>query len=946
MARLKGPLGSFLTALLIVAMSVPLAVTSASASGNANFVGTWILSNGGSFIIIAQSAGGACTQLPRGGFSTANCRVSGDDYSLTAVETNSTYESYNKGVIKGNTLTGSFTDTNGTHQAYTGTRASPLGLTVALTAVKGTVKNTLSVTMTLTNTGSSDISGLTFTDPSGLENDGVLIKKSFIGPTKSGLTLTSGPTPALPTTMLANSPPVVVNYTYSTDMSGDAVLVADATATDAAGDTLTVKKAATIFVTDPPATEADYQKLVTSVLLDADTISNQGQNTLATDEANSLAAGLNLSAASPGQQAAAVQLGLPTQLGVLIGTVSNSALGTWTGAYFSTLATDVKGGLSDLGQTGTALASQMFATAVDPQARAAALGRFVDGVEALPSNVQAALASQSDNLGYLGAALAATNSKTAAANLASVGSSLLDTLQSNTSLAVSGFPAMVAADNAAYAKDPTGFMKAEAKQYADDTYGLVKTEIATVFGDGIFKGIGAAVKAGFSAIPSTAAEASSVDAAVAKSVDSTAPAAPTSNAALMQNANAATSQFQTLEAGTPLVSGQELAIGGMTPGDQVGFQKALNYIKSKFGVELEVGVRTSEPLSVGIDGSPKLSFMKPKAVSAMDMEMGAPSQIQAYTGTQTFDGGVTTVFKPVPIDAAKLAEIGETNPAFVEQYNARFASQTKLWNEYQDENSTLRVLVKASDNSSEVTAISNVPGYPVPPPPAGGQPLVYLQQLDDPAFVQQFGLTSEQAQTLKTSLVKSPGAIDVDYIARPNPDGSVSFFDGLNNNRPFVSDMDLQYYRPAGGAPWPPHVSPSTVQQQFLDELSKNIGKLPDHGPSGTVFDLTAAQIGVADGFVMSAANPAFAQAVADRLAARYASQSAIFSSNAARLTALAGVTSDPAEVKALLAQAQSYRKTAAAFSKVDAAYLLAKYPPGEKIIVIKIGDVRVGYGV
>jgi hypothetical protein len=81
----------------------------------------------------------------------------------------------------------------------------------------------------------------------------VLIKTGFVGPTKSGLTLTSGPTPALPTTMLAKSLPVVVNHTYSTDMTGDAVLVANATATDAAGDTATVKKASTIFVKDPPA---------------------------------------------------------------------------------------------------------------------------------------------------------------------------------------------------------------------------------------------------------------------------------------------------------------------------------------------------------------------------------------------------------------------------------------------------------------------------------------------------------------------------------------------------------------------------------------------------------------------------------------------------------------------------------------------------------------------
>ena len=61
--------------------------------------------------------------------------------------------------------------------------------------------------------------------------------------------------------------------------------------------------------------------------------------------------------------------------------------------------------------------------------------------------------------------------------------------------------------------------------------------------------------------------------------------------------------------------------GGIAPVVTVQFKK--------FGVQLEVGARTSEPLSVGIDGSPKLSFMKPKAASAMDMMMGGPSEIAA-----------------------------------------------------------------------------------------------------------------------------------------------------------------------------------------------------------------------------------------------------------------------------------------------------------------------------
>jgi hypothetical protein len=820
--------------------------------------------------------------------------------------------------------------------------------TVALAGQIGPAPNTVAITLTLTNTGSSAISGLGFTDPTGLENDGVLITKGKIVAAKSGLTLTSGPSPALPSTLPAGGSPVVVTYTYTSTSSADAVLVAKATGTDSIGNTLTGKAALTVLVTSPPVSEADYQKLVTSALLADDSVTSEALNTIANTEANSLATGLHLSAASPGQQYAAVQLGLPTQMGVMVGTPNNSAFRQWFGNYFTTLASDLKGDATSLGQAGEALATQLLQNITDPEARAAALGRLVDGILALPAKTKGALASQADNLGYLGQALAAAHDGSGVLTAASAGASELASLQSDVTYAASGFSTMVAADNAAYAKNPTAFINAESKQYADATNDLFKTEVAAVLGDGIAKGVVGAAKAGFTALKSSAP---AIDSTVAAAVESSAPAPSGSTEALMQNSTVATSQFQTLPAGTVLSASDAAQIGGMVPGDQVGVQKSLNYIFNKFGVQLELGVRTSEPLSVGIDGSPKLSFMKPKAVSSMDMTMGAPSEIAAYTvpgqpsNTQVFSGGVTTVFKPVPIPQATLDAIGESNPKYVTEYKDRFGSQMKLWDEYQDPSSSLRILVSGSEKSlNGVTAIADVPGFRLPSPPAGAPPLVYLQQLDQEAFQAQWGLTSDQAQALKTSLSKSPGAVQVDYIARPNPDGSISFFDGLNDYKPIVSDFDLEFYQPLNGAPWPPGQK-STIQQEFMNQLQQNVSRLPDHGASGTVFDLPADKITVANGFVMKTADPAFAQAVADNLAAQYASQSAIFSGNAARLTAQAAVTSDPAEVKALLAQAQSYRATANTFAKVDAAYLLAKYPPGEKIIVIKLGDVRVGYG-
>jgi hypothetical protein len=307
---------------------------------------------------------------------------------------------------------------------------------------------------------------------------------------------------------------------------------------------------------------------------------------------------------------------------------------------------------------------------------------------------------------------------------------------------------------------------------------------------------------------------------------------------------------------------------------------------------------------------------------------------------------VTTVFDPAPIAPDKLAAIAEVNPAFGSAYDSRLASQQKLWTDYQNPTSTLRVLVQGSaETKGGVTAISSVPGFPVPPTPAGAQPLVYLEQLDQPAFQAQFGLSSSEAQTLKASLADSPGAVKVDYVARPNPGGSVSFFDGLANNQPIVSDLDLQYIRPVNGAPWPPGVDPQQVLTEFNVQLKQNLTRLPNHGPSAIASDLPAAYIEVADGFVMSTANPLVARGVAANLARRYVSQSAIFTANAARLEALAAKTSDPALAQTLRTQAASYRATAAQFATVDAAYLLAKYPPGEKIIIIKLGDVRVGYG-
>jgi hypothetical protein len=139
---------------------------------------------------------------------------------------------------------------------------------------------------------------------------------------------------------------VVIRYTYAATTSGDAVLVANATGTDPSGSPVTDKAAVTVDVTEAPATAADYRKLVTSVILDADSVTAQAQNAIANTEASGLATAIGLAGASPGQQAAAIQFGLPPQMGSLIGTVKSSDFSLWVGNYYTTLDADLSGGVT------------------------------------------------------------------------------------------------------------------------------------------------------------------------------------------------------------------------------------------------------------------------------------------------------------------------------------------------------------------------------------------------------------------------------------------------------------------------------------------------------------------------------------------------------------------------------------------------------------------------
>lgn len=120
-----GRVRAILSSLVAAAFLVAPMVSGAASVGNADFRGTWHVSSSCcDFTITSQSASGACTgTVGAAGFTMTGCRVSGDHFSFTTVQTATSYRSANSGTISGNSLDAQFKDSNGNEVSYTATRA-------------------------------------------------------------------------------------------------------------------------------------------------------------------------------------------------------------------------------------------------------------------------------------------------------------------------------------------------------------------------------------------------------------------------------------------------------------------------------------------------------------------------------------------------------------------------------------------------------------------------------------------------------------------------------------------------------------------------------------------------------------------------------------------------------------------------------------------------------
>jgi hypothetical protein len=192
----------------------------ASASGNVNFVGTWVPDNGVGWAITSEdSATGACvgtSALSSSGYGLIDCQVTGDKYVFT-VTYGASYQSKNTGIITGNTLSGSYTDTNGTNAAYSATRLAPPATTavgcVEQDSPRGTFRCTTKVSAPV-SPSSVPTGSVTFSVSAGVFNPVECgLKKTAGSDSSAECSVVDTPTAA------ANAAPETVIATYSGDAS-------------------------------------------------------------------------------------------------------------------------------------------------------------------------------------------------------------------------------------------------------------------------------------------------------------------------------------------------------------------------------------------------------------------------------------------------------------------------------------------------------------------------------------------------------------------------------------------------------------------------------------------------------------------------------------------------------------------------------------------------------
>jgi hypothetical protein len=760
---------------------------------------------------------------------------------------------------------------------------------------------TFSITMQITNPRDVALDGVTFADGPGIG----LTKVNGSGADPA--TLTRGPNAPLPTTLAAHQS-VTLKYFLTTGDYGDELVNVNAQGNDPDKKVVHGSQSMTVSVKQKEPTKEDLQGLTVEGINDILNLAAENDRKVTAALGNAMNDHLSWKEPSAGDRAAAQAMGLPPEMAGLLAQRRAEQDAFWEG-----YGEEFKSRVDKFGQSGGQLLSNMYDTLTDPEGRRQLGEKIVDGASSLG---RASL----ENLGYVGDALLDSQTPEGAQAIIDDNTRWAKSAVQALGEVATGVPEVMKQNAEAYNKDPIAYNKAAGKEWGGASFEGVKEASFAALGEVGTKGIQTVAPKALEAIgfkPVTTLAEDLVDASEGiEGADAAATAER--RLALAEKANAT---VQELPYGTVLDDVSLVEKGGLRPTDARAIESIVEDVNKTFGVDFEIGARTSEPLSAGIDGVAKREYIKPKAVSSIDKLLGAEESL----------AGRASVFEPKMPSKKVLAGLERREPGVTAKIQQRFNDQKKLYDEFQDANSGLKQLIDGSTKLNDkgellypkgVTAVVERPGYTFPAElgKVDGKPTFsYLEQLDDPAFLESRGLTQEQAATFKRDIAKYPDSAKTRIITEEK-NGTTTFVEGLKN-KPIISDLDLEYARPKDGI-WP--AGKRGQIETFVNARLKKIGRFPEHGWSDAALDVPSDYFEVAAKFKLSTTMPANAQKAANDLVRQFKSMA-----NALRERAYTAPTK--ALHDALMAKADK-------FDAVTADYLLKKYPPGEKIIVFSEG--------
>jgi hypothetical protein len=769
--------------------------------------------------------------------------------------------------------------------------------------VKG---ETFSVTMKVTNPRDEDLDTVTFADAAGFAVDKV---KGDGGPP---VTLTAGPNAPLPTVLPAKSTKTVT-YRLTTGDLGDALLSVNVQGILPDKTVVKGSQGLTVTITQRKPTKEELQGLTVEGINDVLKLAAENDRKVTAEIGKAMKDHLGLPEPTPGDIAAAAQLGLPPEMAGVLRQKREEQAAFWQG-----YGEEFKNRVDKFGQAGGQFLSNTYDTLSDPEGRRQLSEKLVAGAGELGT-------SSLENLGYLGESILMNNTPEGALNILKENAAFAKRTVTALGEVAVGVPLVMQENHNAYKKDPIAYNRASGKEWGGASFEGVKEAAFGALGETGVRGIAAVAPKALEAVG-----LKRVTNLTEEIADSTAVGADSAETAArrLDLAEKANQTVQELPYGEVLDDATLVSKGGIRPTDARELEKIVKDVNEKFGVDFELGARTSEPLSAGIDGVAKREYIKPKAISSIDKLLGAEESL----------AGRASVFEPKLPSEQVLAGLERRQPGVTAKIQQRFADQDKLWKEFQDPNSGLQQLIKGSTETGldgvslmhpdGITAVVERPGYTFPkelgkldkPAPA----FSYLEQLDDPDFLRARGISTDDAAKFKQQISKYPDSART-RIVTEEKNGTTTFREGIKD-KPIVSDLDLEYARPKDGK-WPPGKRGQI--EAFVNARLKKIGRFPEHGWSDAALDVPSDYFEVAAKFKLQTTLPANGKKAADDIVRQ-------FKSMAKALRERAYTAPTKAMHDALMAKADK-------FEEVTADYLLKKYPPGEKIVIFSNGKPVVG---